>query len=121
MLGPGAPRPPSSRNTRLQSERKRRNALSSAFQELRSLLPADVQRATKSQVVSFLLGLLYHSETGQLPVADFEYQLEGAVDAIKRARMERDRYRHLLESLRAEKGIANQADEFLLPPMPTPN
>lgn len=48
-------------------------------------------------------------------------QLEGAAEAIRRARMERDRYRHLLEALRAERGVANQADEFLLPPMPTPN
>jgi hypothetical protein len=35
--------------------------------------------------------------------------------------MERDRYRHLLNVLKAEKGLAGrELDEYILPPMPKP-
>jgi len=48
-------------------------------------------------------------------------QLESAADEIRKTRMERDRYRQLLRSLKVEKGITgNPGEEFLLPPMPMP-
>ena len=39
------------RASRLNSERKRRDALSNAFADIRSMLPPDVQKMTKSRIV----------------------------------------------------------------------
>ena len=50
------------RASRLNSERKRRDALSNAFADIRSMLPPDVQKMTKSCIVRVFHGCIHCKE-----------------------------------------------------------
>lgn len=76
---------------RLYSERKRRDALSIAFADLRSLLPPEVQKLTKSRIVGCFNGISMRMLRISPP------QLEEAVRALQSARDEAAHYKQLCE------------------------
>lgn len=97
------------RASRLNSERKRRDALSNAFADIRSMLPPDVQKMTKSRIVRAFHSCIHCIE------ADCLSKLEEAAIALRQAKEEAAHWKQLCQVMQQRQAAFDAGQQPIFP------